>query len=281
MTSLDGPIVVMAGVFGTMLGSFLNVVIHRLPERKSIVRPGSSCPGCGTPIRWYDNIPVLSWVLLRGKCRNCKAPISPRYLLVEVLTGVLVAFPAWLYLTGYDRRYGMFLASVLLVLALVPVTFIDLKLRIIPDRITKPGMVIAPIVSMAVPELHQLSLLSGISNLRVAALVLSLAGMAAGAGAIWLMGVVGKLAFKKEAMGFGDVKLMGMVGGFLGPVGVLLAILIGCVVGALVGVVSYVVTRSSYIPFGPFLSAGALAVLFFRPEVVHFLTVTYPALFRG
>jgi leader peptidase (prepilin peptidase)/N-methyltransferase len=146
--------------------------------------------------------------------------------------------------------------------------------------------VLAPIISLMVPELHALSPLNGVfaelgDKPRVVALLISLFGMAAGAGAIWFMGALGRVLFKKDAMGLGDLKLMGMVGGFIGPVGVLMAILIGCVLGSVLGVISYVVTRSSYIPFGPFLSAGTFLVLLWRPEIVHFFTVTYPGLFGG
>jgi len=283
----DTTLLVLCGVVGAMFGSFLNVVIHRLPERQSLVRPGSHCPHCETPISWYDNIPVLSWLILGGKCRHCKAGISPRYLGVELLTAGLTVLVAWLLLTRpAEPRWGLFLACVLLTYALIPVTFIDLKLRIIPDRITKPGMVIAPLISVLVPELHRLSPLTDtFSELgdkpRVVALLVCLAGMAAGVGSIWFMGFLGRLLFRKDAMGLGDLKLMGMVGGFIGPVGVLMAILIGCVLGSVIGLIAYVFTRSSYIPFGPFLSAGTLLVLLSRPEIVHFFTVTYPGLFGG
>jgi leader peptidase (prepilin peptidase)/N-methyltransferase len=283
----DTAILVLSGVMGAMFGSFLNVVIHRLPERQSLVRPGSHCPHCETPIRFYDNLPVLSWLVLRGKCRHCGAGISLRYLGVELLTAGLTVLVAWLMLTRPDQpRWGMFFASVFLTYTLIPVTFIDLKLKIIPDRITKPGMVIAPVVSLMVPELYSLSPLKAAfyeigDKPRVVALLICLSGMAAGAGAIWFMGALGRLLFKKDAMGLGDLKLMGFVGGFVGPVGVLMAILIGCVLGSVCGVVAYIFTRSSYIPFGPFLSAGTLLVLLWRPEIVHFFTVTYPGLFGG
>jgi len=284
MAVSEWMVLVVAGVFGALFGSFLNVVIHRLPERKSIVWPGSACPACNHDIRWYDNLPILSWLILRGKCRDCSAPISPRYILVELLTAVLTVFVVARY-TGEPEglRLGLLVVSLIVLYALIPVSFIDLALRIIPDRITKPGMVLAPILSVIVPELHALSPLTGALGLasrpRVEALLISLMGIAAGAGAIWFMGALGKLLFKKDSMGLGDVKLMGFLGGILGPVGVLMAILIGCVGGSVIGLLSYAFTRSHYIPFGPFLSLGAVTTLFFRPELVHFFTVTYPGLF--
>lgn len=278
-------ILVVSGVVGAMFGSFLNVVIHRLPEGESLVRPPSHCPQCNTPISWYDNIPVFSWLILRGKCRHCHVGISPRYLGVELLTAALTVLVAWRLLTSpAEPQWRAFFACVFLTYTLIPVTFIDLKLRIIPDRITKPGMVLAPFISLMVPELHALSPLKGVfaelgDKPRVVALLISLLGIAAGSGAIWFMGALGRILFRKDAMGLGDLKLMGMVGGFIGPVGVLMAILIGCVLGSVLGVISYVVTRSSYIPFGPFLSAGTFLVLLWRPEIVYFFTVTYPGLF--
>ena len=300
MLNDNTTILILSGVVGAMFGSFLNVVIHRLPKRESLITPGSHCPHCETPISWYDNLPVLSWLILRGKCRHCQAGISPRYLGVELLTAGLTVLVAWIFLTSpAEPRWGMSLACVFLTYVLIPVTFIDLHGWIIPDRITKPGMALAPIISLMVPQLHAASPLVGaFSQLGdkpgVVALLISLAGMAAGAGAILFMRVLGQILFRKEAMGLGDLKLMGMVGGFIGPVGVLMAILIGCVLGSVVGLPPYLAARirnrrskgdaeavetSSYIPFGPFLSAGALLVLLWRPAIVHFFTVTYPGLF--
>jgi leader peptidase (prepilin peptidase)/N-methyltransferase len=281
----DTTILVLSGIVGAMFGSFLNVVIHRLPERMSLVRPGSHCPHCETPISWYDNLPVLSWIVLGGKCRHCRAGISVRYLAVELLTAALTVLVAQRFLTAtLEPRWGVFLVSVFLTFALIPVTFIDLNLRIIPDRITKPGMMLAPLLSLMVPELHASSpLMHTFADLRdkpaVVALLISLVGMAAGAGSIWCMGALGRLLFRKDAMGLGDLKLMAMVGGFIGPVGVLMAILIGCVLGSIFGVIAYIFTRSSYIPFGPFLSAGTFLVLLWRADIVYFFSVTYPGLF--
>jgi len=278
-------ILVCAGLFGAMLGSFLNVVILRLPEKKSLVWPGSSCPKCGAKIRAFDNVPIFSWLLLGGKCRDCKVPISIQYPIVEALTSALTLATAWWFVVeparqGLEVDWAHFAAAEVLILALVPVTFIDLRLTIIPDRITKPGMVVAPIFSLMAPGLHRTEWLTGEGlSEPMAALLLSLLGMLAGAGAIWGMGVLGKALFRKDAMGFGDVKLMGMAGGFVGPVGVLLAILIGCVAGSVGGILAFVITRSRYIPFGPFLSVGTVGVLFFYDDVWHFITVTYPGMF--
>jgi leader peptidase (prepilin peptidase)/N-methyltransferase len=274
-------VLVIAGVFGAMIGSFLNVVICRLPERKSLVWPGSACPKCGGKIRALDNIPIFSWLILGGKCRSCKAPISIQYPVVEALTAGLAVLVAWRFVTAPPAPdWAHFAAAAALVLALVPVTFIDMKLTIIPDLITKPGMVVGPIFSIVAPGLHRTEWLTaeGLTE-PVAALLLSLLGILAGAGAIYGMGALGRLLFKKEAMGFGDVKLMGMCGAFIGPVGVLFAILIGCVLGSVGGILTKIITRSSYIPFGPFLSAGSIVVLLWYAEVWEFITVTYPGMF--
>jgi len=282
MSGDDVLILVCAGMFGAMFGSFLNVVIYRLPEKKSLVWPGSSCPQCGAKIRAFDNIPILSWLFLGGKCRDCKAGISVQYPLVEALTAALTLATAWRFLFPLESRdWTHFAAAELLVLALVPVTFIDLRLTIIPDRITKPGMILGPVCSLFAPGLHRTEWLTGEGiSVPVAALLLSLLGTLAGAGSIWFMGVLGKALFRKDAMGFGDVKLMGMCGGFVGPLGVLLAVLIGCVIGSMGGILAWAVTRSRYIPFGPFLSAGTVFVLFWYDEVWEFITVTYPGMFH-
>jgi leader peptidase (prepilin peptidase)/N-methyltransferase len=276
-------VLVLAGVFGAMIGSFLNVVIHRLPEHESLVRPGSHCPACRAPVRWYDNLPILSWLILRGRCRDCRAPISPRYLLVEALTAALTLLVAvrWEGVGG-SWSLSHCVAALVLVYPLVPVTFIDLKLKIIPDRITKPGMAVAVLVSLLVPDLHapHIFSLTAMRNPHVASFLASLCGVLVGAGSIWFMGVAGKALFKKESMGFGDVKFMGMVGGFLGPVGVLLVVLIACLVGSVVGGLSWLLTKDHYLAFGPFLALGALLVLFYRPEILHFVTVTYPGYFQ-
>ncbi len=284
MAPPDGLLLALAGVFGAMLGSFLNVVIYRLPAGKSIVWPGSHCPACGAPIRWFDNVPLLSWAILRGRCRSCRAGIPVRYPLVEALTaGVVIAIAAR-YLTGPGGRdFGMFGVATLFTGALLAAGFIDLAHQILPDRITKPGMVAAPVLSLLVPHLHAYCpLRAALADLSpgAASLLVSVAGIVAGAGAIWLIRTLGSLAFRREAMGFGDVKFMGMIGGFTGPVGALLAIVIACFLGAVIGGFSWLVTRRRDIPFGPFLAAGAFALLFFRPEIVHLFTVTWPSLFR-
>ncbi len=270
-------VVVVSAALGLLVGSFLNVVIIRIPRRESIVRPRSHCVACGETIRWYDNVPVVSYLVLRGRCRYCDTRISSRYAIVEALTALLFVSVAWRVVAGSGVEAASILRlSVFLYLtaALVASTFIDLEHQIIPDSITIPGMVLAPILSAAVPSLHGLT-----EPLR--ALGWSLVGILAGALGTWLVGVLGKLVFRKEAMGFGDVKLMGMIGGLLGWKGVLLTFLLACVLGSVIGLVLLAVTRNRYLPFAPYLSAGAMIVIFFGNEIEFFLTHTYPAWIRG
>jgi leader peptidase (prepilin peptidase) / N-methyltransferase len=271
---IEGAVVSASGVLGLLVGSFLNVVIIRLPKNESVVTPRSHCVGCGEMIAWYDNLPVLSYLLLRGKCRHCGTRFSARYALVELLTGLLFAALAWKEVeaahgapTGATlARLGVYLY---LTAALIASTFIDLEHTIIPDEISISGCVLAPILSFLVPSLHD-------QSARLDAFGLSILGGLVGAGGVWLVGVLGKLAFRKEAMGFGDVKLMGMIGGLLGWKGVALTFLVGCVSGSILGLVLLAITKNRYIPFAPYLSLGAMVVVFFGVQMWDFITVVYP-----
>jgi leader peptidase (prepilin peptidase)/N-methyltransferase len=222
--------VVMAGLVGACVGSFLNVVIWRLPRRESLVTPGSHCPKCNRDIRWFDNLPVFSWLLLRGRCRGCRATISWRYPAVEALTAALFVLAA---LRFHDRPI---LAGeiALLLSALVAVTYIDIDHRIIPDAITKPGMVVGLILALFPPFLlHPGSWIEGLPpglNSLLHAAAGCLTGLLIVYGVRWL----GTLAFRKEAMGLGDAKLLGLVGAFTGPIGALYTLILACVGGVFV-----------------------------------------------
>src|SRR3712207_6482574 len=237
----------IAALFGAILGSFLNVVIHRLPRGESLARPASRCPECEAPIKPWDNIPIVSWLVLRGRCRNCGARISPRYPLVEALTAVLFALVV--LRLGADEDVWLGLAFVLV---LVPVTFIDLDLRLIPNKITLPGAVVA-IVLVAVFASDDLveHLIAGVA----AFMFLFLAALAYPAG-----------------MGMGDVKLAGVMGLFLGrAVGpaMLIALLTGSLMGiAIIAKKGRAEGRKTAIPFGPFLAFGGLVGLFAGDEIV-------------
>jgi leader peptidase (prepilin peptidase)/N-methyltransferase len=244
-----------AGVLGAVFGSFLNVVVHRLPRHESLATPASHCPKCATPVKPYDNIPVLSWLLLRGHCRSCRAPISARYPLVEALTAALCAGAV---LTHHSP--AAIALSVVLILLVVPAALIDLEYRIIPNRITALGAVLALALGLALDP--------GGEPARLIA--------AAAAGGFFLLAA---LAYP-GGMGMGDVKLAGMMGLFLGAA-VAPALLIALVAGVALGAV--VVARKgahegrrTAVPFGPFLALGALCAIFVGHQLVgvyvnHFL----------
>lgn len=244
-----------AGVLGAVFGSFLNVVVHRLPRHESLVSPASHCPKCGTPVKPYDNIPILSWLMLRGHCRGCGAPISVRYPLVEALTA---AFCAGAVLTNHSA--ASIALSAALILVVVPAALIDLEHRIIPNRITSLGAVLALAIGLALDP-------AGEPERLIAA---------AAAGGFLL---IAALAYP-GGMGMGDVKLAGVMGLFLGAT-VAPALLIALVTGVLLGVVVIArkgaqAGRKTAVPFGPFLALGALLAIFVGHPLVdvyvnHFL----------
>lgn len=211
------------GLFGALVGSFLNVVIARLPEGESIVHPRSHCPRCKASIPAWLNIPVLSWIMLRGRCRSCKLPISPRYPLVELLTALLFV--------AAGRRFGLsapLLPSLMLIGALVAITFIDLDHFIIPDEISLPGILLALLLR---PIVFDVPWYSG------------LLGAAVGAGALWSIRALFFLLRGVEGLGLGDVKLIAMIGGFLGPIALLPAILIASLSGSILGAIALVLQK--------------------------------------
>ncbi len=227
---------VVAALFGAAVGSFLNVCVHRWPIDESVVTPRSRCPACGAAIAWYDNIPVLSWLLLRGRCRRCGAPISPQYPAVELATALIWAAAVVRLGPGWEALRIAFFLTVLLGIALT-----DVRHYIIPNEFSLGGLVCGLALALAP---------GGISPLR------SLEGAALGLGLLWGVAVVGEWIFHKPAMGMGDVKMMAMVGAFLGPAGVLLTIFLGALLGTVVfGPISWRTGR--LVPFGVFLALGA------------------------
>ena len=250
-------------LFGLVIGSFLNVCIHRLPRGESVVTPRSHCPHCNHLIAAYDNIPLISYLLLRGKCRYCHARISPLYFFVELSTGFLFLFFYWIF--GLSSLLAKF---VVLGAVLVTLTVTDWQTRLLPDRITFPGMALGLVFSQIVPvgdgSAPFLIRAVGIEELpwRLGSLLDSLLGAAAGAGLLYLLGELYFRLRHQEGMGFGDVKMMAMAGFFLGPKLVLLTIWLASISGALLGG-SYILFsrkewRSFPLPFGSFLGAGAL-----------------------
>ena len=263
---------VLSFCWGACLGSFLNVCIYRIPREESVVHPGSHCPVCNTPIAWYQNIPILAWLALRGRCATCKAKISPRYIGVELLTAVLFLL-VWLKfdLAAGPRPLGLApVASLaviplywLVIMGLVLGTFVDFEHMIIPDRVTLGGMALGLLASMLVPSLHG-------ADTWLAGLLRSGVGLAVGFGSLWAVAVLGEFAFKKEAMGFGDVKLMGAIGAFLGWQAVLFTIIVASFAGTLIGVILILARQKamqSRIPFGPYLSLGALGWIYWGPQL--------------
>ncbi len=276
-------------VFGACIGSFLNVVIYRLPAEKSIVRPGSHC-ACGTPIAWHDNLPILSWFLLRGRARCCGRAYSFRYPFVELLTAALF-LAAWLHFPPAKALCGMIFLS-----ALVAATFIDLDHLIIPDVFTLGAGVLGVALSFLVPSLHGHagdiflidSMRSGIDSLQ---------GLLVGSGVVLWIALLAEAALKKEAMGFGDVKFAGAIGAFCGWQGAVFAVFGGAVVGVvwvglalawqkLSGRTAPIAPKTEtpegeaapigfgvHVPFGPMLAvAAALYFLFFQPAIAAWFT---------
>ena len=242
---------VVAFIFGLCIGSFLNVCIYRIPESKSIVHPGSTCPSCGTPIRFYDNIPVLSYVALRGKCRHCKASISFRYPVVELLSG--------LFAVSTVLKYGITLEAAVyyaFIAALLAITFIDIDHQIIPDVITLPGIPVFFAASFVLPNIT---------------FVESVLGILIGGGSLFLVAWLYHLVTKKEGMGGGDIKLLGMMGAVIGWKGVLFTIFVASAIGTICGILIILKARKTMklaVPFGPFLAIGGIAYIFFGPQFI-------------
>jgi leader peptidase (prepilin peptidase) / N-methyltransferase len=275
---------VVAGVLGAIIGSFLNVVIHRLPREESIVLPSSRCPGCGAAIAFYDNVPVLSYLMLGGRCRACKIHISARYPAVEALTAALWVFVAW--------RDGLTWAlpfDLVFVTAITALIFIDAEHMILPNAITYPGMVFAVVARLALPYLmgrpyfEDLNLLVNAmppgTPLWATSLVGALLGALVGGGSLWLMGWVWEKLRGIEAMGLGDVKMMFMVGAYLGWPLTILTIFLGAMSGSVIGIAItlYEGRRDlkSYLPYGVYLGIGTIIALFFGSQIVNWYTGFY------
>jgi len=290
-------------MFGLIVGSFLNAAIHRLPrEGLTMSHPRRSlCPKCGASLTWKENLPLLSWLIQLGKCRSCKTPISWRYPAVEVLTASLFLLTAWI--TGPFPSAVLFVRWLVLA-GLIVATFVDFEFFEIPDEISIGGMFLAPLISIAVPALHDESsiarMLTDEATLaaggvdRVAALAACLAGMVVGGGVLIAIGKLGSAMYGRDAMGFGDVKLLAAAGGFIGPGGALVALFIGSIAASIAGVgnllrylyllrqrvaergtgKSWVRSLATariagrYLPFGPYLGIGIGVVLLAWKNVV-------------
>jgi leader peptidase (prepilin peptidase) / N-methyltransferase len=253
----------LIGIFffmaGAMTGSFLNVCIVRLPLEKSIVFPSSHCVACRAPIHWYDNIPLISWLALGGRCRSCRAKISFRYWIVELLTAL-----TFLFFYQYFGIQPVLWPYLVMVSGFIVATFVDFEHRIIPDEVTIGGMIAGVVLSLIIPQLQG-------THSPFLGMGYSLVGLLTGGGSIYLMGVIGDFVFKKETMGGGDVKLMGMVGAFMGWKLALLTFFLAPFFGAGFGIVEKIRTKDSTIAYGPFLIMGALASLFWGDKIIDFV----------
>ena len=248
---MDELYLLFSFAFGSVVGSFLNVCIHRLPRGESIIRPGSHCPHCRSPIAFYDNVPILSYLILRGRCRSCGGRISPHYPLVEAMGGAGAVAAAIKF--GFSPQALIYFA---LLCSLIVVSFIDLDHMIIPDEISLGGLA----VGLALSFLH---LLHGPKE--------ALGGALVGGGTLWVVAEGHHLLTRREGMGGGDIKLMAMVGSFLGWKGVIFSIFSGSLFGSIVGLILMRAkgADSKYaIPFGPFLSLGAVCYIFFGKELM-------------
>lgn len=251
-------------ILGSIIGSFLNVCIYRMPRSKSIISPRSQCPHCGKAIAWYENIPLLSYILLRGKCSACRKPISVRYFVVESLTAVLFLLFYIKFGLGLDLLFYL-----ILICGLIIAAFIDFEHQLIPDSISFGGLVLGLIISLLHPAFFS------VVN-RKAALIDSVLGALIGGLSIYLVGLFGKILFRKklerlgekDAMGFGDVKFLAMIGAFLGWQKVLLVFLLAPFFGTAVGLVLKIRNKVELIPYGPYLSLAAVIVILYGTEII-------------
>ncbi|MCP4641625.1 MAG: prepilin peptidase [bacterium] len=265
---LNTFLAVVAFILGGMIGSFLNVCVYRIPKGESVIHPRSKCPNCGNMIVWYDNIPMVSWLILNARCRQCRTPISWQYPLVEAIT-------ATLFLLVY-LRFGLVAATpvyLLLVASLVLVTFVDLTDWTIPDEVTLPGIPIGiacSVVAMIFPN----------SGFRLEYMYNdvfdSVIGVVVGGGSLYLLDKLTLLILKKRGMGFGDVKLLAMLGAFLGWKGVILIIVVASFIGSFIGIAVVGIQhargkgeKDHYLPFGPYLALGGVVVLFFGSDIIE------------
>jgi leader peptidase (prepilin peptidase) / N-methyltransferase len=247
---------VSAFFIGTLFGSFFNVCIHRLPREESISWPPSRCTTCKKSIAWFDNVPILSFILLRGRCRQCRSRFSIRYLVIELLTGI--AF-SWIWF-----RFGLTsltaIAAVLFSLLLIA-TVVDLEHQIIPDEVSLGGLVVGLVVSALIPTLHGMTV-------WYEGLLWSFVGALVGGGLIYATGVLGDLVFRKESMGGGDVKLLAMIGAFIGWQHVLLVYFMAPVLALPLGLFVKITKRSEVIPYGPFLSLAGWIAFLWGAEII-------------
>lgn len=264
-------------IFGACVGSFLNVCIWRIPRDESIMSPSSHCPKCGHNLSWYENIPLLSWIILKGKCRNCKKPISYRYFWVELLTASFF-FAVWLKLIVSCQPLTLLPLHLLVTMLIVLTTFIDAEHRIIPNEITYPVIAGGLIFSFLWPEhwfpsVRLLSLL--LPDWHIPARIFALAGscvsLTAAVVILGIAAITGRMIFKQEALGWGDVKYLGAVGACLGLRACFFTVLLGSITGSFFGLLLIALRRGKLktaIPFGPFLAFSTYVWILFENELM-------------
>jgi leader peptidase (prepilin peptidase)/N-methyltransferase len=264
--------------FGAVVGSFLNVCIHRMPLDQSIVFPPSHCPHCNEGIRWADNIPLVSYLALGRKCRNCGAKISPRYFIVELLTALLFLL-MWLKLTQWDDPpvHGIYFLKGpiywMVIAGLIVATFIDFEHYIIPNEITVGGIIVGLLLSAVYPPLMD-------ANSIQVSVVRSVLGVLVGGVTLLVVATVGEMIFKKEAMGMGDVKFLAAIGAFLGWEATLFTIFISSLLGGVIGLILVIASKKGWqsrIPYGPYIALGALLWMFCGHEIMKW----YVGFIRG
>jgi leader peptidase (prepilin peptidase)/N-methyltransferase len=247
-------VVAFAALLGAVIGSFLNVCILRwgAEPKQSVVSPRSRCARCGMGVAWYDNLPVISWLILRGRCRGCGQPISVQYPLIEIATAGIWAYMVWRHGLSVEALRGAVFVTILLGIAMT-----DARAYLIPDEFTWGGLVLGLLFSLA-------GGLAGLGNALLAAAV--------GFGLLWLVGTVGTWVFKEDAMGGGDVKMMAMVGAFVGWKGVLLTIFLGALIGSAIFLPLLLLGKKKLVPFGIFLAIGAAVAHELGPEIIRWYT---------
>ncbi len=261
---------VVAFLSGLLIGSFLNVCIYRLPRDLSVVHPRSFCPSCERQISWYDNVPLLSYMLLRGRCRNCHEPISIRYPIVELATGLLFAWVA--YHMGFTPETLKFCIFSAIIVTLIGS---DIEERILPDEFTLGGTLIGFALAWLVPMNASLGHLiaPGVQSLRALSLIEAALGALVSAGSILLVAKLYELLRHREGMGLGDVKMVAMIGAFLGLQGSLLTLILGSLVGGIGGLIYILLTGKNaatyQLPFGAFLGGAAVVVAMFGESLLH------------
>ena len=268
-------------IFGSLVGSFLNVCVHRLPQGESVVKPSSHCPDCKKSIPWYDNIPLLSYIALRGRCRFCRQKISLRYLLIELITAAVFLL--------FFVRHGLglnFFFYTIFVSGLIVATFVDIQHRIIPDEISLGGIAVGFLLSILKNVIHPIKI-----NLEVPLVSIflnpppildSFLGILVGGGILYLTGKGFDLVYFKllkkppidgetESMGGGDIKLLAMIGAFLGWKAAILTFFMAPFFGAIVGIINLAIKKEHTIPYGPFLALAAFMVIFWQLKIIHLL----------